>query len=218
MSVFPNEVPKCAKARLGIVGPGSEENQRLNNRKFEASVVITGTFSGGKQYMMIRGERGNHRDFLRREAVHDVVRVRNVVLLLVIRLDEALHVGSGGAGIAENLQVHVRIVVPRIGLELALIFRQRLDRRQRAGGVGIRLGAVHSVDAGILRHHVPEQMIEGTVFHHQHDDVLELVDSGLGHQMGPLRDDSTSKLHSYSSDTAAADVSWRKKRTYRPTG
>src|ERR1035438_10539147 len=49
MSVFPNEVPKCAKARLGIVGPGSEENQRLNNRKFEASVVITGTFSGGKQ-------------------------------------------------------------------------------------------------------------------------------------------------------------------------
>jgi hypothetical protein len=35
-----------------MVGPGSEENQRLNTRKFEASVVITGTFAGGKQFMM----------------------------------------------------------------------------------------------------------------------------------------------------------------------
>src|ERR1017187_5892613 len=51
------------------------------------------------EHKEIRGESGNHRDLLGREAVHDVVRVRKVVLLLVIRLDEALHVGSGGAGI-----------------------------------------------------------------------------------------------------------------------
>src|SRR5438309_10407819 len=55
LSTRPKDVPKCAKARLGFVGPGTEANQLSHE--------------------VILGKRADGRQSLRAEALHDVSRV-----------------------------------------------------------------------------------------------------------------------------------------------
>jgi hypothetical protein len=107
----------------------------------ESAVGNRGPRKGGEPLVEdqeIRSERGDHRDLLRREAVHDVVRVGDAVPLLVVRLDETLQVG-GGRGDHQRSAGPRLIVVARFGLELALILRQRLYRHERACDVRGRL-------------------------------------------------------------------------------
>ena len=49
---MPAEVPLVAKTRLGIVGPGTEGNQRSNSAKSCASALSAGTWLGAKHFMM----------------------------------------------------------------------------------------------------------------------------------------------------------------------
>ena len=139
---------------MQTVGPGMEANQRLKTAKFVASEVSTGSLSCS-------------------EVVHDLVGVREVLPLLEVALDEALHVGDArGALIAtEDLQVNGREVMIGVGIELALKLGERL-RKDLIPCVSGFDGPVDPSICGTHRLERPEHVVEGAVLHHEHDYVL----------------------------------------------
>jgi hypothetical protein len=104
--------------------------------------------------------------------------VPDIALLMEVAFYEALHVGLAvGAGVsAKNLEVDGGKVMIGIGLQLRLKLSQRLrfDRIAFGVGIGVRASIVNSADTWQRSQHV----VEGTVFHHQHDDVLQIIESG----------------------------------------
>ena len=104
----------------------------------------------------------------------------DVLALVEVTGHESLHVGgspsTGRAAI--DLHIHCRKVMVGIGIELSLKLRQSLRPYGIlvCVGIGERVG-VDSVDRRILRFQRPQHVIERTVFHHQHDDVLQLVEA-----------------------------------------
>lgn len=106
----------------------------------------------------------------------------HVLLLVVVAAHEALHGGRqrrSFGGIAEDLQVDGSEVVVGVGVELALIFGLWEYGDLSASRIGVGLVAAEPVDGGILRFECAEHVVEGTVLHHQDDDMLELLDSGF---------------------------------------
>ena len=89
----------------------------------------------------------------------------------------------GGIDDAEHLGVHVRVVLPRVGLRVAhdlvggALVGVRLDHR--AIRCRVRVGAlVQPVEGGAVGQLVvlvqePEDVVEGPVLEHEHDDVVE---------------------------------------------
>ncbi len=107
----------------------------------------------------------------------------DVLLLVIVAAHEALHRGRERrpfGGVAEDLEVDGGEVVVRVGIELALVFGLGLDGYLGSSSVGVSLVAGEAVDGGILRFEGAEHVVEGTVLHHENDDMLELLDSGFG--------------------------------------
>ncbi len=67
-----------------------------------------------------------------------------------------------------------------VGIELALVLGQGLDRGSTTGGVGIRFRSGEAIDVGVVGVERSEHVVEGAVLHHQHDDVFQLLDSRVG--------------------------------------
>ena len=140
-----------------------EENQRLKTANSVARFVRTG--------QLVRGE-----------VVENFVGVIDALLLLKVALDKALH-GGGAVGtglVAEDLLVDGWKVVIGVGVELALVFGERLDGCGSVGRVGVGLVAGKTVDVGVDRVERSEHVVERAVLHHEDDDVLELLDTGFG--------------------------------------
>lgn len=126
------------------------------------------------------GESGQDGQLVRCEVVKNFLRVGYVLLLIVVAANEALHGGREWRSfgrVSEDLQVDGGKVVIGIGIELALVFRQRLDRHLSAGGIGIGFVAGEAFDGCFEG---AEHVVERAVLHHENDNVLELPDSGLG--------------------------------------
>lgn len=132
---------------------------------------------------VLRCERGEDGEFVGREVVEDVVGVRGVLLLIEVAGDEALHgcrQRRSVLGAVEDLEVDGGEVVVGVGVELALVLGERLDFDGSAGGVGVGLGAGEAVDVGKFFLERAEHVVEGAVLHHEHDDMLEVLNSGQG--------------------------------------
>jgi len=149
----------------------------------EGTVAYRGTRDGGEPAIengILRGERAEDGQFVRREVVENLLRVGHVLLLIEVAGDEALHGGSQRRpvlGAVEDLQVDGGKMMVGIGVKLALVRGKWLDRDVCAGRVGIGLRAGKAVDVGICGFERPEHVIEGAVLHHQDDDVLETLNS-----------------------------------------
>jgi hypothetical protein len=81
-------------------------------------------------------------------------------------------------GVVEYLQVDGGEMMVWIGVELALVLGERLDLDQGAGGVGIGLVASEAVDVRVSGFECAEHVVEGSVLHHENNDVLEALNSG----------------------------------------
>ena len=103
----------------------------------------------------------------------------DVFLLIEVTLDEALHVSDAiGAGIsAEDLQIDGREMMVGIGIELPLKLRQRLRLDLSAGRVGIGQLSSDAVDLRVHGCERSQHVIEGTVLHHENNDMTKLVQS-----------------------------------------
>ena len=62
-------------------------------------------------------------------------------------------------------------------VELVLIVGERLDLNHSAGGIRIRFIASQTINARIFRLQRTQHVIKGAVLHHQHNDVLQVVQS-----------------------------------------
>ena len=131
------------------------------------------------EHRELQRERRQHWQLILREVIHDLLRVRDILLLVEIALHEALHVGDAvriGAS-AEDLQVDGRKVMIGIGLQLGLKLRERLRLYRISIRIWIAQVRRDSVDLRIHRLQRPQHVIKRSVLHHQHDDVLQLVES-----------------------------------------
>jgi hypothetical protein len=54
MSTWPSDVAAYAKARLGSVGPGTDENHRSHTANSRASAVNAGSLRGSKHFITHR--------------------------------------------------------------------------------------------------------------------------------------------------------------------
>ena len=120
---------------------------------------------------VLERERGDDRQLLALEVIHDLPRVLHVPALLEVAADEPLHGGGGPA--VEDLPVDRCEIVVWIRIELALVLRQRGHGRHAARGVRVALRAGQAVDPRVDRLQRTQQMVERAVLHHQDDDVLE---------------------------------------------
>ena len=113
----------------------------------------------------------------------DVVRLREIVL------HETLHIGEAPIALlpAVDLQIDAGKMVVGVRVELALELSVGLDFYGRALGVGIGFVSGEAVDLGVFLHQPAQHVVEGAVFHHQDDDVLEVVESGRRHTPSPSR-------------------------------
>ena len=152
----------------------------------EGAVTDGGAGDGGEPAIedgVLRGERGEDGELVWSEVVEDVVRVSDVLLLVEVAGDEALHGGRQRRtvlGAVEDLEVDGGEVVIGIGVELALVFGERLDGDLGAGGVGVGLVAGEAVDVRVCGHERAQHVIEGAVLHHQDDYMLETLNPGKG--------------------------------------
>ena len=117
----------------------------------KGAIAERGTRDGSEpavEYGEVRGQRSEHRQLVLGEVVHDLLRVGQVLLLLVIVLNKALHAGHARVALVavEDLLVDGRKGMVGIGIELALKLGQRLHEDLVALGVGVPLRPVHSVN------------------------------------------------------------------------
>jgi hypothetical protein len=126
---------------------------------------------------MDENQRGEHRQFVRREVVHDLARVLHVPALREVALHETLHRRHAARCrvAVEDLQIDARKMMVWIGIELSLKFRQRCRGCCFTGRVRVGLRPVESIDAWVGRFERTEHVIERPVLHHQDDDVLQPV-------------------------------------------
>ena len=68
-------------------------------------------------------------------------------------------------------------MVVRVGIKLALIRRRRRHRHRDARRVRVSLMTRQPVDGWIGGTERPQHVIERAVLHHQHNDVLKVLDS-----------------------------------------
>jgi len=78
---------------------------------------------------------------------------------------------------AKDLQVNCWKVVVGIGIELALKLRQWLRLDARACSIWIAQLVGNTVDPGIYCLQRPQHVIKRPILHHQHHDVLKLIQS-----------------------------------------
>ena len=111
---------------------------------------------------VVQRQRSEHRQLVLREVIHDLVRVVHILLLLEIALDETLHAGDVVTVLVtvKQLQIDRREVMIGVGIELALVFRERLDKDLIALRVRIALGAVEAVDLGVYGLERSQHVIE----------------------------------------------------------
>src|SRR6185503_5856985 len=90
---------------------------------------------------VIARKRRKHRKLLWREVVHNVMGVTDIPALFKIALYEPLHRWylRGAARSEIQLQIDSREIVRRVGTELALVRRKRLDPYQLVRGVRVGL-------------------------------------------------------------------------------
>jgi len=122
------------------------------------------------------------------EVVHDSPRHFHILSLAVIALDEPVHRWNTSWRRIEikNLMIDVRKVVLRIGIELSLIQRLRLDQHLIAVGVQIRFVAGQPLDRRVDLLQPPEHVVEGPVLHHQNNEVFEIVETSWRHRINYL--------------------------------
>jgi hypothetical protein len=109
----------------------------------------------------------------------------DVPLLVEVAGNEALHARHRAA--VEDLKVDGREVVVRIGRELALILGFRLHLHDLSRRIGIGFGAAKAVDGVVLLKEPAEHVVERAVLHHQHDEVLEIVEAWRRHKASAPR-------------------------------
>jgi len=75
----------------------------------------------------------------------------------------------------ENLQIGARKMVVWIIFLLAFKLRPWLHLHHDALCIRIRFIARETVDLGVLRFQPSQHVVKGAVFHHQNDDMFELI-------------------------------------------
>jgi len=106
--------------------------------------------------------------------------VLQVGLLVEVAAHETTHV-RGAVGIlsggdaAEDLEVGRGEVVVGVGIELTLILGGGGNRDGHAGGVRIGFLPGEPVDFGASGVERSQHVVKGTVLHHQHDNVLQIL-------------------------------------------
>jgi hypothetical protein len=123
-----------------------------------------------------------HRKLVAGEVVHDLVRVTDVALLVVVALNEALHIRLppgilGCSDSAKYLQVDGGKVMVGVRIQLALELSIRRDFDRFARRVEVELGAREAVDGRVIAVKSPEHMVEGAILHHEDHDVFQILDS-----------------------------------------
>jgi hypothetical protein len=73
------------------------------------------------------------------------------------------------------LQVNTGEVVVRVGIKLALKLREGLNFDRIASSIRIAFIAGQTVNTRILRLQSAQHVVEGAVFHHEDDNVLEII-------------------------------------------
>jgi hypothetical protein len=112
------------------------------------------------------------------------------LLLLIVALDKTLHVRDARTDwrcATEDLQIHTREMMVRIGIKLSLELSEWLRRNHRIVDIGVSLRAVQAVYALVDRHERAEHVIERAVFHHKHDDVFQIVQAYRHSALNPPR-------------------------------
>jgi hypothetical protein len=129
------------------------------------------------------GKRSKYGQFVGRKVIHDLLGESGVVCLGEITFHETLHVRVAAAPLlaAEDLQVRAGKMMVRILVELILVFGFRQDPHRIAIEVWIGFVARESVDSGIGLLQGAKHVAEGTVLHHQHYDVLQILQSNRHH-------------------------------------
>src|SRR5262249_43922557 len=132
----------------------------------------------------------------RLEVIHDLARVQDIPALTEVALHKPAHrwnpVWRHAA--VENLQVDSGEVMIRIRIELSLIRRLRFDWRGVSGRIQVRFAASQSFDSRIDRLEPTQHVIEGSVLHHQDDDVFELVETSR-HEPSSLTQERVRERH-----------------------
>ena len=164
--------------RGAVVGEGAVAERRAGDRR-EPAV----------EDRELGRQRGQHRQLVGGEVVHDLARVLHVPALREVAVHEPLHRRDpiGRRVAVEDLEINSRKMMVGIGIELPLILGKRLRRRNGAGAVRIELRPVDAVDPGVGRLQGTEHVIEGAVLHHQDDDVFQLVEAGRCHLVQQYR-------------------------------
>jgi hypothetical protein len=85
----------------------------------------------------------------------------------------------------EDLQIHRWKMMVGVWIELALKLGKWLHIDWVPLGVRVPLRAIHSVNLRIHRLQRPQHVVEGTVLHHEHNDVLQGV-KACGHRAAPF--------------------------------
>ena len=139
------------------------------------------------EYGKVSRQRSEHRQLVLAEVVHNLLRMSQVLLLLKIILDKSLHGGHArGALIAdENLLVYSRKRMVGVRIELALKLGKRLHKDLVSLRVGVGLRAVHSINLRVHRLQRSQHVVERTVLHHEHDNVLQGIEA-WGHRSAPF--------------------------------
>ena len=115
------------------------------------------------------GERVQRRQEAARVIAHDLAPLGAGAVRVGAREigDKAL-VGAAG-----ELRQPVGQVVVRVAVDVARGGRRLRHRAVIRVGVGVRMGRVDALHPGMHLGHAAEHAVEGGVFHHQHDDVLD---------------------------------------------
>src|SRR5450631_365373 len=150
----------------------------------EGAIGEGGSRDGGKPAVKdaeLLGQGGEYREGLGGETFHDAVGVFGISGFVFVAADETVHDGifaDCGGGVAVELGEDVETGVAWVGGEVTGETRVIGNRGGAAGGVAVAFGAFEAVDGPLRGLRETQHVIEGTVFHHEDDDVFEIVESG----------------------------------------
>src|SRR5215472_7140856 len=142
---------------------------------------------GGKPsiaYAELLRQTGQHRQLLSGKTFHNAMSILRRETFAFVAPHEASHdriLRYRSKGIAIELCQSVEAGVPWIRRKVACVICIVRNLGDSANGVRVRFAPAYTIDGPIRAGCKPQHVVKRAVLHHQHHDVLEVIQSGWRH-------------------------------------